>query len=51
MADNSESTVQTSDSSHALWVAMAVMVTVLVLAPTVVYPVFLMKVMCFVLFA
>jgi branched-chain amino acid transport system permease protein len=51
MADNSESTVQTSDSSRALWVAMAVMVAVLVLAPTVVYPVFLMKVMCFALFA
>jgi branched-chain amino acid transport system permease protein len=30
---------------------MAVMVAVLVLAPTVVYPVFLMKVMCFALFA
>ncbi len=51
MADTSESTVQPSDSTRPLWVAMAVMVTVLVLAPTVVYPVFLMKVMCFALFA
>jgi len=32
-------------------VALAVMVAFLVLAPTVVYPVFLMKVMCFALFA
>ena len=51
MADTSESTVQTSDSTRHLWVALAVMVAFLVLAPTVVYPVFLMKVMCFALFA
>ncbi len=51
MADTPDSTVQTSESSRHLWVAMAVMVAVLVLAPTVVYPVFLMKVMCFALFA
>jgi branched-chain amino acid transport system permease protein len=51
MADTSESTVQQSDSTRQLWVALAVMVAVLVLAPTVVYPVFLMKVMCFALFA
>ena len=51
MADPSESTVQQSESTRPLWVAMAVMVAVLVLAPTVVYPVFLMKVMCFALFA
>jgi branched-chain amino acid transport system permease protein len=51
MADTSESTVQPSDSTRQLWVAMAVMVAALVLAPLVVYPVFLMKVMCFALFA
>ena len=51
MADTSESTVQQSDSTRQLWVALAVMVALLVLAPTVVYPVFLMKVMCFALFA
>ena len=51
MADTSESTGQTSDSTRHLWVALAVMVAFLVLAPTVVYPVFLMKVMCFALFA
>ena len=51
MADTSESTGQTSDSTRHLWVALAVMVAFLVLAPTVVYPVFLMTVMCFALFA
>ena len=51
MADTSESTGQTSDSTRHLWVALAVMVAFLVLAPTAVYPVFLMKVMCFALFA
>ena len=51
MADTSESTGLTSDSTRHLWVALAVMVAFLVLAPTVVYPVFLMKVMCFALFA
>jgi branched-chain amino acid transport system permease protein len=40
-----------TESNRSLWVAMAVMVVVLALAPTVVYPVFLMKVMCFALFA
>jgi branched-chain amino acid transport system permease protein len=40
-----------TESSRSLWVAMTVMVVVLALAPTVVYPVFLMKVMCFALFA
>ncbi|WP_180683944.1 branched-chain amino acid ABC transporter permease [Tepidicella baoligensis] len=33
------------------WVAFAIMVVVLSLAPMVVYPVFMMKVMCFALFA
>jgi branched-chain amino acid transport system permease protein len=51
MADTSESSVQQSDSTRSLWQAMAVMVAVLALAPTLVYPVFLMKVMCFALFA
>jgi branched-chain amino acid transport system permease protein len=51
MADTSESSVQQFDSTRSMWVAMAVMVAVLALAPTLVYPVFLMKVMCFALFA
>jgi branched-chain amino acid transport system permease protein len=38
-------------SGRSLWVAMAVMVAFFGLAPLVVYPVFLMKVMCFALFA
>jgi len=33
------------------WVAFAIMVVVLALAPLAVYPVFMMKVMCFALFA
>ena len=40
-----------TSSSRSLWVAMAVMVAIFGLAPLVVYPVFLMKVMCFALFA
>ena len=43
--------MQQTESTRSLWVAMAVMVVVLALAPSVVYPVFLMKVMCFALFA
>ena len=51
MSDTPDSSIQQADSTRPLWVAMAVMVTVLALAPMVVYPVFLMKVMCFALFA
>jgi branched-chain amino acid transport system permease protein len=40
-----------TSSSRSLWVAMAVMVAIFGLAPLAVYPVFLMKVMCFALFA
>jgi len=40
-----------NDSSKSLWVAFALMVAVFVIAPIWVYPVFLMKVMCFALFA
>ena len=43
--------MQQTDSTRQLWVALAVMVAILALAPAVVYPVFLMKVMCFALFA
>jgi branched-chain amino acid transport system permease protein len=48
------STSVTSSTSHAgrsLWVALAVMVAFFAIAPFAVYPVFLMKVMCFALFA
>ena len=41
----------TTTSSRSLWGALAVMVAVFALAPLAVYPVFLMKVMCFALFA
>ena len=51
MADTSDSPMQQTDSTRQLWVALAVMVAILALAPAVVYPVFLMKVMCFALFA
>ena len=51
MADTPDSTVHQTASTRPLWVAMAVMVAVLACAPLVVYPVFLMKVMCFALFA
>jgi branched-chain amino acid transport system permease protein len=51
MSDTNHSTVQATDSPRSLWVAMTVMVLILGLAPTVIYPVFLMKVMCFALFA
>ncbi len=40
-----------SSSARAQGIALAVMVAVFALAPLVVYPVFLMKVMCFALFA
>ena len=51
MSDTNHSTVPATDSPRSLWVAMTVMVLILGLAPTVIYPVFLMKVMCFALFA
>ncbi|MEY2658950.1 MAG: hypothetical protein RLZZ123_122 [Pseudomonadota bacterium] len=41
----------TSSGDRTLWVAFAIMVGFFALAPLVVYPVFLMKVMCFGLFA
>jgi branched-chain amino acid transport system permease protein len=47
-------TTSVTSSSHAgrsLWVALAIMVAFFVIAPFAVYPVFLMKVMCFALFA
>jgi len=40
-----------SQSFTHQWVAFAIMVLVLVIAPIWVYPIFLMKVMCFALFA
>ena len=40
-----------SPSSRSLWVAFALMVAIFAIAPIWVYPVFLMKVMCFALFA
>ena len=40
-----------TESNKSLWVAFAIMVAVFAIAPIWVYPVFLMKVMCFALFA
>jgi len=40
-----------TSSSRSLWVAFAIMAAIFVIAPIWVYPVFLMKVMCFALFA
>ncbi len=40
-----------TDSDKSLWVAFAIMVAIFAIAPIWVYPVFLMKVMCFALFA
>jgi len=40
-----------TESNKSLWVAFAIMVTVFAIAPIWVYPVFLMKVMCFAVFA
>jgi branched-chain amino acid transport system permease protein len=48
---NAISASVSAKSSKHLWVAFAIMVTVLAVAPLWVYPVFLMKVMCFALFA
>jgi len=44
-------TSSTSHAGHSLWAALGVMVAFFAIAPFVVYPVFLMKVMCFALFA
>ncbi len=40
-----------TESNKSLWVAFAIMVAVFAIAPIWVYPVFLMKVMCFAIFA
>ena len=48
---NAISASASAKSSKHLWVAFAIMVTFLAVAPMWVYPVFLMKVMCFALFA
>ncbi|PUE12437.1 branched-chain amino acid ABC transporter permease [Limnohabitans sp. T6-20] len=48
---NAISASVSAKSSKHLWVAFAIMVLVLAVAPVWVYPVFLMKVMCFALFA
>lgn len=48
---NAMSAAVSAKSSKHLWVAFALMVVVLAVAPMWVYPVFLMKVMCFALFA
>jgi branched-chain amino acid transport system permease protein len=48
---NAISASVSAKSNKHLWVAFALMVTVLAVAPMWVYPVFLMKVMCFALFA
>jgi branched-chain amino acid transport system permease protein len=51
MADSSASPTPATASTRSLWVAMTLMVAFFAVAPTVVYPIFLMKVMCFALFA
>ncbi len=48
---NSPTVTVTTESSKSLWVAFAIMVAAFAIAPLWVYPVFLMKVMCFALFA
>jgi len=48
---NSAIASATSSSSRSLWVAFAIMVLAFAIAPIWVYPIFLMKVMCFALFA
>jgi len=48
---NAISASASAKSSKHLWVAFAIMTTILAIAPMWVYPVFLMKVMCFALFA
>jgi branched-chain amino acid transport system permease protein len=48
---NAISASASAKSSKHLWVAFALMTAILAIAPLWVYPVFLMKVMCFALFA
>ena len=48
---NAISASPSAKSSKHLWVAFAIMTVILAVAPMWVYPVFLMKVMCFALFA
>jgi branched-chain amino acid transport system permease protein len=48
---NSASASASTESNKSLWVAFAIMVAVFAIAPIWVYPVFLMKVMCFAMFA
>ena len=48
---NSSSASASTESNKSLWVAFAIMVAVFAIAPIWVYPVFLMKVMCFAMFA
>jgi len=48
---NAPTVTVTTESSKSLWVTFALMVAVFAVAPIWVYPVFLMKVMCFALFA
>ncbi|PUE33382.1 branched-chain amino acid ABC transporter permease [Limnohabitans sp. Jir72] len=48
---NAISATSSAKSSKHLWVAFALMTAILAIAPMWVYPVFLMKVMCFALFA
>jgi len=50
MTNSSIASVST-ESNKSLWVAFALMTAIFVIAPVWVYPVFLMKVMCFALFA
>ena len=48
---NSATASVSTESNKSLWIAFAVMVAIFAIAPIWVYPVFLMKVMCFALFA
>ena len=50
MTNSATASVSTA-SNKSLWVAFAIMVAIFVIAPIWVYPIFLMKVMCFALFA
>ena len=50
MSNEISASVSAKSSKH-LWVAFAIMTAILAIAPMWVYPVFLMKVMCFALFA
>ena len=50
MTNSATASVSTA-SNKSLWVAFAIMVAIFAIAPIWVYPIFLMKVMCFALFA